>query len=101
MLDYYGSFIKNKKEIYDELLSLYPDYNKQYITLKIDYLYDIEYINKEVSVSGWLIFVRSAVRNLIDSEITKDTAKAKLHLFTQYLLKDKLINDIIYKISFV
>lgn len=100
MLDYYGSFIKSKDEIYLEMISLYPTYNKEYITSKLDHLYKINYINKEVSVSGWMVFVKQSVKENIDILIQEDVEKAKLNLLTCTLLNNKINHDIIYKICF-
>jgi len=80
MLDYYGSFIKSKDEIYREIISRFPNYNELYIRSMIDHLYETEYITDTISVSGWEIFVGHEVESKIKDSIQKDLDRAKLKL---------------------
>ena len=99
MMDYYGSFIKSKEQIYKEIVSYYAGYSSEYITKKIDLLYESKHLNEEISVSGWMVFISEEVIKIINNEIMIDTEKAKQRINNMYLLKDKLSTDIIYNIS--
>ena len=35
MMDYYGSIIQSKEQIYKDIISRYPKYTKEYISSKI------------------------------------------------------------------
>jgi hypothetical protein len=100
MLDYYSSFIKPKHEIYTEIKSYYSNYSDDYIHSKLDELYSMNIITKDVSINGWIEFIRHFVKENVDNLIKKDLEKAKLNLLTMKILKSELITDIIYKICF-
>ena len=72
MLDYFGSILKQKHEIYNEMKSRFSSYNPDYITSKLNELYDSNYINEEISVSGWHCFVGEDVCSQINKSIQRD-----------------------------
>jgi hypothetical protein len=80
MLDYFGSIFKQKQEIYCEIISRFSDYNSDYITSKLDELYDSNYINEEISVSGWNCFVGKDVCSQINKSIQRDIHTCQLRL---------------------
>ena len=93
MLDYYGSILQQKKEIYSEIISRFSDYNESYITSKLDMLYDSKFITNEVSKSGWMVFVGPEVVKKINESIHKDlqVSRRKL-LLTRCLHNNKYCN---------
>ena len=93
MLDYYGSILQQKKEIYSEIISRFSDYNESYITSKLDTLYDSNFINDEVSKSGWMVFVGPEVVKKINESIHTDlqVSQRKL-LLTRCLHNNKDCN---------
>ena len=101
MMDYYGSIIQSKEQIYKDIISRYPKYTKEYISSKIDHLYETEFISEEVSVSGWMVFVGPEIVKEINKIIEIDLQKSKLRLLiAQCLVTRKDINlDIIEEIS--
>ena len=80
MLDYYGSILQQKKEIYSEIISRFSDYNDSYITSKLDSLYDSNFINNEVSKSGWMVFVGPEVVKKINESIHNDLQASRREL---------------------
>jgi hypothetical protein len=101
MMDYYGSIIQSKEQIYKDIISRYPTYTKDYISSKIDYLYETEFISEEVSVSGWMVFVGSEIIKEIYKMIDIDLQKSKQRLLlAQWLVPQEDISlDIIEEIS--
>jgi methionine synthase II (cobalamin-independent) len=98
MMDYYGSIIQSKEQIYKQIISHYPKYNVDYITQKLDSLYESGYLSEEISVSGWNVFIGPEVVKIINTEIKKDLELSKQRLKAVYLLKDELSPDIIYNL---
>ena len=100
-MDYYGSIIQSKEQIYKDIISRYPNYTKDYISSKIDHLYETEFISEEVSVSGWMVFVGPEIVKEINKMIETDLQKSELRLLlTKCLVPRKDINiDIIEEIS--
>jgi len=86
MLDYYGSILQQKKEIYSEIISRFSDYNESYITSKLDTLYDSNFINDEVSKSGWMVFVGPEVVKKINESIHKDLQVSRRKLLVAQCL---------------
>ena len=80
MMDYYGSIIQSKEQIYKDIISRYPKYTKEYISSKIDHLYETEFISEEVSVSGWMVFVGPEVVSEVTTMIQQDIIKANRRL---------------------
>ena len=80
-MDYYGSIIQSKEQIYKDIISRYPNYTKDYISSKIDYLYETEFISEEVSVSGWMVFVGKDVECKIKLMIEEELKITKKVLY--------------------
>ena len=101
MMDYYGSIIQSKEQIYKDIISRYPKYTKEYISSKIDYLYETDFISEEVSVSGWMVFVGAEIVREINTMIETDLQKSEQRLLiAKCLVPRKDINvDIIEEIS--
>jgi len=101
MMDYYGSIIKTKDQIYRDIYSRYPNYKNEYIESKLDILYDTKFINNEVSVSGWMVFVGPEVVKSIDKMIQLDLEKSKLRLLLAICLlpREDISLDIIESVS--
>jgi len=101
MMDYYGSIIQSKEQIYKDIISRYPKYTGDYISSKIDHLYETEFISEEVSVSGWMVFVGPEIVREINMMIETDLQKSKLRLLqAKCLVTRKDISlDIIEEIS--
>ena len=100
-MDYLGSVIQTKEQIYKDIGSRYPEHGQGYIDPMLDHLYETNFINEEVSVSGWHVFVGPEVVRRIDEQIHADTEKAKVRLLmAKCLLKrDDISSDIIETIS--
>jgi len=99
MLDYYGSIEKNVEEIDHELIQIFRDYNKTYITEIIRELRNDNQIQNVYSVSGWMIFHRQGVINLIDNRIKIDTEIShKKLLLTKYFIQNDIPLDIVENI---
>ena len=101
MMDYYGSFIKPKEDIYKETISVFPHHEERYITSILDSIYERKVIDEEVSVSGWLVFVGEIVYREILKTIHNDTERAKKRLLLAKCLEpvDELCPDILERIS--
>jgi hypothetical protein len=102
MMDYYGSFIKPKEEIYKETISVFtPLHGKEYITPILDSVYERKIIDEAVSVSGWLVFVSEIVFKEVQNKIHTDTERAKKRLLLAKCLEpvDELCPDIQERIS--
>tara|TARA_B110001454_G_C12706768_1_gene428940 strand:+ start:1307 stop:1630 length:324 start_codon:yes stop_codon:yes gene_type:complete len=86
MLDYYGSFVKDKPAIYTEIISRFPDYKSVYIKKLLNEMYASKYLNDEISVSGWMVFVQQDVVTKIKKQIEEDTKIAEYKLLIVRLL---------------
>lgn len=100
-MDYYGSFIQSKTDIYSSIIGRYSNYSKEYISSKLDILYETGYINSEVSVSGWMVFVGPEVVKQIDRLIDSDLKLEQIKLLVAKCLvpREDINNDIIELIS--
>ena len=68
MLDYYGSIILNKKDIDKELIhSFKKKCHESYIKSIINSLRYEETLHDEYSVSGWNMFFRSNIHDIINN----------------------------------
>tara|TARA_B100002051_G_C16595556_1_gene565189 strand:- start:303 stop:626 length:324 start_codon:yes stop_codon:yes gene_type:complete len=102
MLDYYGSIMKSKDDIYSDIISRFPNYSNDYIRLKIDHLYDTNYLASPISVSGWMVFVGKDVECKIKLMIEEELKITKLKLLlAKCLIPRNDINlDLIENISY-
>ena len=70
MLDYYGSIIKSKEEIDNELISFFQSHsNESYLKQIIYNLRKEESLANEYSVSGWLVFHRENIYKMITIQL--------------------------------
>jgi len=101
MMDYYGSVIQSKEQIYKEIGSRFPEHRKGYIESKVDHLYETNFINEEVSVSGWAVFVCPEVVRKIGEMIQSDLDNAKLRLLIATCLvpRNDVPLDVIEKVA--
>ena len=74
MLDYYGSIVKQKEDIYDEIHNIFSNYDPSYISSILE---SSGYIDKAISVSGWYVFHLKNIVNHINQTISKDLQKSK------------------------
>jgi len=100
MLDY-GSFIKDKVSIYTEINSIFSNYNSIYINKLLDEIYSSKYLNDDISVSGWSVFIKHDIVIKIKIRIKEDLKTAEHKLLTVKLLnKNKnCIEDIMRLIA--
>lgn len=70
MLDYYGSIVKSEKEIDNELIQKFKNRcNESYMKKIINNLRKEEVLQKEYSVSGWMVFHAKTIHEIIDKYI--------------------------------
>ena len=107
MLDYYGSIIKSKEEINNELISFFQSHsNESYLKKIIHDLRKEECLANEYSISGWLVFYKKNIHKMIQTQLNHQKQKNYQKLkFTYcfYLLFNEmdvcaLICDKIYSI---
>ena len=101
MMDYLGSVIQSKEQIYKDIGSRFPEHRQGYIESTLDHLYETNFINEEVSVSGWHVFVGPEVVRTIDEMIQRDLEKSKLRLLIAKCLlqRDDISLDVIETIT--
>lgn len=99
MLDYFGSIEKTVEQIDHELIQIFRNYNKTYITEIIRELRNDNQIQNIYSVSGWMIFHRKDIIDLIDNRIKIDTEIShKKLLLSRYFIQNDIPLDIIENI---
>ena len=101
MMDYYGSIIQSKEDIYKDITSRFSKYDKDYIKSKIDTLYETHFINEQVSLSGWLVFVGPEVVSEVITMIQQDIIKANRRLLLAKCLipREDCNHDLLESIS--
>lgn len=92
MMDYLGDITQTKEQIYKEIGSRYSTHRQGYIEDKLDHLYETGFINEEVSMAGWAVFVCQEVVREIDALIQTDLDSAKARLLVAKCLVPR--NDI-------
>lgn len=81
MLDYYGSITKCEKEIDKELIELFKKKcYESYIKNLIFKLRKQEVIYKEYSISGWMMFHRDTIIDIINIELNHKKHKSEKKL---------------------
>ena len=94
MLDYYGSIIKSKEEINQELIRFFQSKcNESYLKNMIYYLRKDNSLMNEYSVSGWLVFHQRTIHNIITIQINHQKQKNYQKLKFTYCF-NQLFNDI-------
>ena len=101
MLDYYGSIMKEKSSIYSEITDRFSDYKSSYIKGILDDMYSSKYLNDEISISGWMIFIQKDVVLKIKERIKEDTKRAEYRLLVAKLFdkNEYYDNDILRMIA--
>ena len=100
-MDYYGSIMQSKENVYEEILSRYPTQSETYISSIIDHLYATEYISEDMSVAGWRVFICPEVCTKINTQIQGDLdiSEKRLLLARCLVPRDDCCPDIIETIS--
>tara|TARA_Y100001958_G_C21224795_1_gene550187 strand:- start:347 stop:724 length:378 start_codon:yes stop_codon:yes gene_type:complete len=76
MLDYYGSIVKSEKEIDNELIQRFKNRcHESYMKIIINNLRKEEVLQKEYSVSGWMVFHAKTIHEIIDKSINYQSQK--------------------------
>jgi hypothetical protein len=103
MLDYYGSIIQQEEDIDRDLMQVFKSYRKIFISDLIQTLREEQILTKRNSVSGYCIFVRPTIINIMKERIQKQTdLNLKKLKFTSYYLKNYNDIDVLqYTLSFI
>ena len=102
MLDYYGSITKSEKEIDNEIIQRFRDrchysigiscsVGEKIMKIIISELRKENILNKEYSVSGWMVIHSKTIYNIIEERINHYKSKQKLKLTYCF---NQLFNDI-------
>ena len=100
MLDYYGSITLNKEDIDKELINSFKKKcYESYIKSILNTLRYEETLKDEYSVSGWNVFFRSNIHDVINIHINhRKQKREKLLKFIKYYLDNYNDIDICRKI---
>lgn len=81
MLDYYGSIVKSETEIDSELIQRFKDRcYESYITKIISELRKEKILQKEYSVSGWMVFHCKPIHDIILIKINYELQQTEKRL---------------------
>lgn len=73
MLDYYGSILKSKEDIDNEIIQKFRNNCYESFIIKIIYnLRKENKLNEEYSVSGWNVFHKSSINKIINITINNN-----------------------------
>ena len=93
MLDYYGSIIKREPEIDTELISRYTEKcYESYIEKIISDLRKEDVLQKEYSVSGWMVFHGKLIHDIIEKTMNYQKQKNEKKVKFLYCY-NQLCND--------
>ena len=96
MMDYFGSIEKTSEEVDMELILSFKNYNPSYIQSISSAFRNENMICNVYSVSGWMVFFRKEVIQLIETKIKNDTENvAKKLLLVRYCIENETPLDII------
>ena len=99
MLDYFGSIEKSNTDIDNELIHIFKSRaNKVTIEKIINELRKEKVISMSYSVSGWNMFARKQIVDIISDELDSILYNNEKKLKTVYCLKNYLNPDILYNI---
>ena len=99
MLDYFGSIEKSNTEIDNELIHIFKSRtDKMTIETIINELRKEKVMSMSYSVSGWNMFARKQLCDIISDELDRILYKNEQKLKTVYCLKNHLNPDILYYI---
>ena len=91
MMDYYGSIIKNERDIDKELIQRFKDRcYESHMKKIISELRRENILHKEYSVSGWLTFHGKTVCDIIEKRIKVQKTEQRLKFLYVY---NQLYND--------
>ena len=94
MLDYYGSIIMNEDEIIKRIIDSYQEkYDKDALKRIIKEFMDEGLIEKECSVSGWMVFTRKDSVEMVEEKYLSDLQDAKKRLEFSKILHERLSPD--------
>ena len=99
MLDYWGSISKSAKEVDNELIALFEKKApvKTLQALILD-LRNEKIILNDYSISGWNMFAKKQLYDIILIQLNTDLQKNNNKLKATFCLQNYLNDDIIYKI---
>lgn len=99
MLDYFGSIEKSNTEIDNELIHIFKSRtDKMTIETIINELRKEKVMSMSYSVSGWNMFARKQICDIISDELDSILYKNEKKLKTVYCLKNYLNPDLLYNI---
>ena len=94
MLDYYGSIIMNEDEIIKRIIDSYQEkYDKDALKRIIKEFMDEGLIEKECSVSGWMVFFGQDAVKMVEERYFSDLQDAKKRLEFSKILHERLSPD--------
>tara|TARA_B100000900_G_C20544116_1_gene701777 strand:- start:1062 stop:1370 length:309 start_codon:yes stop_codon:yes gene_type:complete len=99
MLDYFGSIEKSNTDIDNELIHIFKSRTDE-LTIEtiINELRKEKVMSMSYSVSGWIMFARKQLCDIISDELDRILYKNEQKLKTVYCLKNHLNPDILYYI---
>ena len=93
MLDYYGSIVKSEDDINSEIIQCFRDRcYESYMKKMINNLRKEEVLQKEYSVSGWMVFHRKTILDMINIQLNHGLQKANKRIKFVYCY-NQLFND--------
>ena len=99
MLDYYGSIEKSNTDIDNRLINIFKSRtDKLTIEKIINQLRKEKVMSMSYSVTGWNMFARKQLCDIISDELDRILYKNEQKLKTVYCLKNHLNPDILYNI---
>ena len=94
MLDYYGSIVKSEKEIDRELIQKFKDRcHEAYMKKIISDLRKENFLHKEYSHSGWMIFHCKPIHDIIKIQLNYELQKANKRIKLLYCY-NKLFDEL-------
>ena len=95
MLDYYGSIIMNEDEIIKRIIDSYQEknYQAEHLEKVIKDFMDEGVIEKECSVSGWMVFFGKDSIEMVEEKYLSDLQDAKKRLEFSKIIHERLSPD--------
>ena len=91
MLDYYGSIIMNEDEIIKRIIDSYQEkYDKDALKRIIKEFMNEGVIEKECSVSGWMVFFGKGSVEMVEEKYLSNLQDAKKRLEFSKILHERL-----------
>ena len=99
MLDYYSTIPKSQKEVDQELIQMFKNKAPEDTMKKIiSDLREEKVIASNYSITGWNMFAKKQLCEIILIELNYILQKNEKKLTTTYCLENHLNNDILYNI---